>query len=172
MAILWLRKSSEQDRERKGAVRSCGHYSNWRGRLCAREAQQKQQAAERERARATRRVCGAGAGGEEERAAHTIQRYPKFPLCASELSCDCAKYVDWPRAVYRLQRDAIWPALVDGLLSLQVRQTANSWGEPNEEWTMNGGVRWGRDTPLTYEPAVVGRYTPTAQLRDSCAALL
>ena len=57
-----------------------------------------------------------------------------------------------PRAVYRLQRDAIWPALVDGLLSLQVRQTANSWGEPNEEWTMNGGVRWGQDTPVTYEP--------------------
>ena len=28
--------------------------------------------------------------------------------------------------------------LVDGPLSLQVRRTANSWGEPNEEWTMNG----------------------------------
>jgi hypothetical protein len=25
-----------------------------------------------------------------------IQRYPKFPFCASELSYDCAKYVDWP----------------------------------------------------------------------------
>jgi hypothetical protein len=62
-----------------------------------------------------------------------IQRYPKFPFCASELSYDCAKYVDWPRAVYRLQRDAIWPALVDGPLSLQVRRTANSWGEPNED---------------------------------------
>jgi hypothetical protein len=67
-----------------------------------------------------------------------IRRYPKFPFCASELSYDCAKYVDWPRAVYRLQRDGIWPVLVDGPLSLQVRRTANSWGEPNEEWTMNG----------------------------------
>src|ERR1700731_2718431 len=80
MAILWLRKSSEQDRERKGAVRSCGHYSNWRGRLCAREAQQKQQAAEGERARATRRVCGAGAGGEEERAAHTYSTLSEVPF--------------------------------------------------------------------------------------------
>src|SRR2546430_13159896 len=78
MAILW-RKSSEQDRERKDAVRSCGHYSNWRCRLCAREAQQKQQAAEGERARATRRVCG-GAGGEEERAAHTYSTLSEIPV--------------------------------------------------------------------------------------------
>src|SRR5438552_3147812 len=80
MAILWLRKSSEQDRGRKGAVRSCGHYSNWRCRLYAREAQQKQQAAEGERARATRRVCGAGAGGEEERAAHTYSTLSEIPV--------------------------------------------------------------------------------------------
>jgi len=64
--------------------RSRGYCSNWGQGLCAREAQQEQQAAEGERWHGTQRG-GPGAGGEKEMAAHpqNLNRIRRFLQAAT-----------------------------------------------------------------------------------------
>src|SRR2546429_4232089 len=107
MAILWLRKSRNKTASAKAPYDLAGTTRiGGVGYVRAR------------RSRSSRPPRGSGRAQRSESAARALaarrkgllirtERYPKFPLCASELSYDCAKCVDWLRAVFRLQRDAM-----------------------------------------------------------------